>query len=202
MGGIRVWLDDRNVIFRRGLRTCLEADGFVVVGESTDLVPPPPDDVDVLVFEATDPGIRSAVALATADGPRLVGILGSAVEQLAAEAVDAGVSGLAIRAELEPAALSSVLRAVAEGNTALPSSVLGGLLERAGQGARSSTRYLTERDVSILRLLSEGTDTRGIASRLGYSERTVKNVVHDMLTKLNCRNRVQAIALATRRGVI
>ncbi len=40
------------------------------------------------------------------------------------------------------------------------------------------------------------------ADDLCFSERTVKNVVHDLLTKLNCRTRAQAVALATRQGVI
>jgi DNA-binding NarL/FixJ family response regulator len=53
-----------------------------------------------------------------------------------------------------------------------------------------------------LRLLAEGSDTRGVAEDLCISERTVKNVVHDVLTKLNCRTRAQAVALATREGVI
>jgi DNA-binding NarL/FixJ family response regulator len=54
----------------------------------------------------------------------------------------------------------------------------------------------------VLRLLAEGHDTRRIAMDLRYSERTVKNVVHDVLTKLNCRTRAQAVGVATRTGVI
>ena len=45
-------------------------------------------------------------------------------------------------------------------------------------------------------------DTSDIAVQLCYSERTVKNVVHDILMKLNCRTRAHAVALATRSGVI
>jgi DNA-binding CsgD family transcriptional regulator len=37
---------------------------------------------------------------------------------------------------------------------------------------------------------------------LCFSERTVKNIVHDVLMKLNCRNRAHAVAMATRQGVI
>lgn len=202
MAGIRVWLDDRNIIFRRGLRACLEAEGFHVVGEGSDLSPPDAE-TDVLVFEASEGGVRRALALARGAGaPRLVGVLAGPVDHVAAEAVEGGVSGLVVRSDLEPGRLAGVVRAVAAGSTALPSTVLGGLLDRASHGSGASTRHLTDRDVAILRLLSEGRDTRGIAHTLGYSERTVKNVVHDMLTKLNCRNRVQAIALATRQGVI
>nr|BFE71212.1 hypothetical protein GCM10020092_045130 [Actinoplanes digitatis] len=61
---------------------------------------------------------------------------------------------------------------------------------------------LNPRERSVLRLLADGMDTRGIAEDLCFSERTVKNVVHDVLTKLNCRTRAQAVAVATREGVI
>jgi DNA-binding CsgD family transcriptional regulator len=49
---------------------------------------------------------------------------------------------------------------------------------------------------------SASASTREIAGALAYSERTVKNVVHDLMMKLNCRNRAHAVALATRQGVI
>jgi DNA-binding NarL/FixJ family response regulator len=58
------------------------------------------------------------------------------------------------------------------------------------------------RERRVLQMLSDGEDTRAIALGLSYSERTVKNVVHDVLTKLNCRTRAQAVGLATRSGVI
>jgi DNA-binding NarL/FixJ family response regulator len=61
---------------------------------------------------------------------------------------------------------------------------------------------LAGREVSVLRLLAEGESTREIAENLSYSERTVKNIVHDLLMKLDCRTRAHAVALATRQGVI
>ena len=51
-------------------------------------------------------------------------------------------------------------------------------------------------------MLADGESTRGIAQRLSYSERTVKNIVHDLLAKLNCKTRAHAVALAARQGVI
>lgn len=61
---------------------------------------------------------------------------------------------------------------------------------------------LSKREHQVLRLLAEGESTRGIAQRLSYSERTVKNIVHDLLVKLDCKTRAHAVALAARRGVI
>ena len=58
------------------------------------------------------------------------------------------------------------------------------------------------REVDVLRLLAEGLDTREIAGRLNYSERTVRNIIHGALTRLKLRNRTHAVAHALRSGVL
>jgi DNA-binding NarL/FixJ family response regulator len=54
----------------------------------------------------------------------------------------------------------------------------------------------------VLRLVADGLDTTEIARRMAYSERTVKNVIHDVTTRLNLRNRSHAVAYAVREGLI
>ena len=54
----------------------------------------------------------------------------------------------------------------------------------------------------MLRLVAEGLDTGEIAKELAYSERTIKNVIHDVTSRLNLRNRSQAVAYALREGLI
>jgi DNA-binding NarL/FixJ family response regulator len=54
----------------------------------------------------------------------------------------------------------------------------------------------------VLALLADGHQTREIALQLCYSERTIKNVLHDIVTKLNVRSRSHAIAYAVRAGLI
>lgn len=61
---------------------------------------------------------------------------------------------------------------------------------------------LTVREVNVLRLVAEGYDTAQIAARLCYSERTVKNIVYSLTTRLKLRNRPHAVAYAIRAGVI
>jgi DNA-binding NarL/FixJ family response regulator len=85
---------------------------------------------------------------------------------------------------------------------ALPGDLLARLLAHVRSSSQLGPAGLNSRERSVLRLLADGMDTRGIAADLCFSERTVKNVVHDLLTKLNCRTRAQAVALATREGVI
>jgi DNA-binding NarL/FixJ family response regulator len=61
---------------------------------------------------------------------------------------------------------------------------------------------LTERERHVLSLIAQGCATREVAERLCYSERTVKNVLHDVVTKLDARTRSQAVAHAVREGLI
>jgi DNA-binding NarL/FixJ family response regulator len=61
---------------------------------------------------------------------------------------------------------------------------------------------LYTREVEVLRLLAEGADTLEIARRLSYSERTVRNIIHGLLTRMKLRNRAHAVAYALRNGVM
>jgi DNA-binding NarL/FixJ family response regulator len=71
--------------------------------------------------------------------------------------------------------------------------------EPAGSGDRIP---LTEREIAVLRLLGDGLDTADIALRLRYSERTVKNIIYAMTGRLRLRNRVHAVAVAAKAGLI
>jgi DNA-binding NarL/FixJ family response regulator len=65
-----------------------------------------------------------------------------------------------------------------------------------------SLSLLTTREQQVLASVAEGLPTREVARRLHYSERTVKNVLHDVVTKLGARSRSQAVAEAVRQGLI
>jgi len=54
----------------------------------------------------------------------------------------------------------------------------------------------------VLRLMADGMDTGEIARNLSYSERTVKNIIYAITTRLSLRNRSHAVAYAMRAGVI
>jgi DNA-binding NarL/FixJ family response regulator len=56
--------------------------------------------------------------------------------------------------------------------------------------------------VRVLKLVAEGLDTSEIADSLSYSERTIKNVLHEVTTRLQLRNRSHAVAYALRNGLI
>jgi DNA-binding NarL/FixJ family response regulator len=204
-GRPRVWVDDPNGIFRRGIVSCLQAEGFQVVGESEQLAPEPRfNEVDILLFDLEDGGLQRAVRAATGADVRLVGLARLAREETLFDAVEAGLAGYLIRSELTPASLTGCIAAVARGAGTLPPKLLARLFEGMAKGGKrgATAGQLANRELEVLGLLASGGDTRDIAAEMCYSERTVKNIVHDTLVKMNCRTRAQAVAVATRQGYI
>jgi DNA-binding NarL/FixJ family response regulator len=198
-----VWLDDSHAIFRRGMYASLSADGFSVSGESSSLSPlPRMGDLKILLFECTEANLRRVLRLAAGSDVKLVATVHDVREPVVLRLVDAGVAAVLPHAELTVDSLTATLRAVLFGVSALPSETMQKLLRHALDGGMRLPGGLDDRERSVLRLLAEGSDTRDIATDLCFSERTVKNVVHDILMKLNCRTRAHAVALATRSGVI
>ena len=198
---LRIWIDDHNPIFRLGLGACLEPP-FLMAGESAHFSPQPDmTRTDILVFELDQAGLPNALRLARDTNLLLVAIAADIEDDLLVEAIEAGVTGALLRSDANPNTFLHTLRSAAAGNGSLPTAVLSRLLSRPRAGMRSAGD-LTDRELGVLRLLSKGESTRQIAEDLCYSEKTVKNIVHDVLVRMNCRNRAQAVALATRRGLI
>jgi DNA-binding NarL/FixJ family response regulator len=67
---------------------------------------------------------------------------------------------------------------------------------------RGPTAQLEDRERDVLRLLADGLATTEIAATLSYSERTVKNIIHQLLARMNLRNRPHAVAYALRNGLL
>jgi DNA-binding NarL/FixJ family response regulator len=124
-------------------------------------------------------------------------------------AVEVGVVGLIRRSESTPERLVQVIGSAASGDGSVPPDLLGRLLDQLGRLQRHvlAPRGLTftglaEREIEVLRLVADGYDTGEIASKLAYSERTIKNVLHDVTSRLQLRNRSHAVAYAMRQGLI
>jgi DNA-binding NarL/FixJ family response regulator len=124
-------------------------------------------------------------------------------------AVENGVSGLLRRTEATTKALVATLHSVAAGDGALPGDLLGRFMDQVGRLQRRvlaprglTFTGLTERETAVLTLLAEGHDTVEVGRRLFYSERTVKNIIHDVTSRFDLRNRTHAVAFAIREGYI
>jgi DNA-binding NarL/FixJ family response regulator len=124
-------------------------------------------------------------------------------------AVENGVAGLLRRTEATTKALVRALHTVASGEGALPADLLGRFMDQVGRLQRRvlaprglTFSGLTEREIAVLSLLAEGHDTAEVGRRLFYSERTVKNIVHDVTSRFDLKNRTHAVAFAVREGYI
>jgi DNA-binding NarL/FixJ family response regulator len=200
-----VWIDDPNLVFRRGLASCLGSEGLCVAGESAGFEPAPDlAGVAVLLFDIDGSGMQQAVDAVRDTPTRLVGMTRSATEDALFDAIQAGLAGFLVRGDLTPSGLAACLTAVANGQGSLPPALTASLVTVMVAGGRQTGTGgpLAERELQVLRLLAAGGDTREIATELAYSERTVKNIVHDVLMKTNCKTRAQAVAVATRQGLI
>ncbi|MEU1369234.1 response regulator transcription factor [Streptomyces sp. NPDC005803] len=119
-------------------------------------------------------------------------------------AVERGVVGVLLRGEVGYADIVQASRSALRGESPLPATLVRALVERlrALPDRQSGASDLLAREVDVLRLLAEGLSTAEVAGRLNYSERTIKNVLHDVITRLGLRNRTQAVAYAIRSGAL
>lgn len=136
----------------------------------------------------------------------VVGTLGSGALQ---RVIECGVAAVLRRSDAHQDQLLQLVQAIANGEGVLPGDLLGKLLSHVSSLQRSavdprglSLSTLTTREVDMLRLVSEGLDTAEIARKTAYSERTVKNVLHEIITRLQLRNRAHAVGYALRNGLI
>ena len=125
------------------------------------------------------------------------------------QVIDCGVGAIVWRHEATGNRLLQAVLAASRGDGDLPSDLLGRLITQVGIMHRSARHRpgdpvsgLTPREVDVLRLVAEGMETGEIAGKLSYSERTVKNVMHSLTTRLRLRNRAHAVAYALREGYI
>ncbi|MFG3712521.1 LuxR C-terminal-related transcriptional regulator [Micromonospora sp. NPDC047730] len=169
-------------------------------------------DVLVLVGDTVDDWLLAQLdALAAAPGPapRPVLVVGQLDDTAGLQAIEAGGLSMVRRAESTAPLLREVVRAAARGEARLPTDLLSSLLTRVGRAQRQvlAPRGLTilplsPRQLAVLRMIAAGADTATIARDLSYSERSIKNIVHEITVQLGVRNRTQAVAHAIREGLI
>jgi len=163
----------------------------------------------VVADEVDEETVRVMKTIQRGGCPRVVLVVTRIDDRSLLTAVEAGCCGLLRRAEATPSALLQAIKAAKSGDGTIPSDLLGRLLQEIGRLQRQvlAPRGLnfagfTDREISVLRLVAEGLDTSEIARELSYSERTIKNVIHDVTSRLQLRNRSQAVAYAMREGLI
>lgn len=215
---IRVLLADDQALVREGFRMILDAqDDIEVVGEAGDgrealhqartLRP------DVVLMDIRMPELdgieatRRLLARQDPGGPRVLVLTTFDLDAYVYEAMKSGASGFLLK-DVPRQQLIEGIRTVAAGEELLAPAITRRLIERfvqappPGGGVPEPLSSLTERELGVLELVARGHSNAEIAGMLFLAETTVKTHLSHLLTKLDLRDRTQAVVLAYETGLI
>jgi two-component system response regulator DevR len=209
---IRVLLVDDSPIIRLGLRSALEdyAD-LTIIGEAgtaaegvAAVLKLKPDIVLLDVHLPDKSGLQACRELLKARPQTHVLILSSSEsERNVSEALSAGARGYLLK-DNDGATLAAALRNVAAGQSVLDPSLAGQVMNlvrnRGTPSAAEKLSQLSPQERRVVALLAEGMTNKAIGEQLGLTEKTVKNYLATIFTKLNIARRTQAASLYTEAG--
>jgi len=206
--GVRVFLLDDHEIVRRGVRELIDAeDDLEVVGEAGTAeqalarVPATQPDVAVLDVRLPDgSGIEVCRDLRSSHADLACIMLTSfSDDEALMQAVMAGASGYLLK-QIRGTDIIAAIRAVAAGRSLLDPALAAQAAERLRRGPEEDERLaqLTNQERRILLLIAEGLTNRQIAGEMHLAEKTVKNYVSNLLSKLGMERRTQAAVFAAR----
>ncbi|HKF91464.1 MAG TPA: response regulator transcription factor [Acidimicrobiia bacterium] len=207
---VRVFLLDDHEIVRRGVKELLEADGDLeVVGEAGTAaealarIPPTRPNVAVLDVRLPDgDGVQVCREIRSAHPDIQCLMLTSfADDEALFQAIMAGASGYVLK-QIKGADVVEAVRSVAAGRSLLDPSVTARVVERLRKGSEEDELLarLSPQERNILRLIADGLTNRQIAEHVHLAEKTVKNYVSNLLSKLGMERRTQAAVYAARLG--
>ncbi|NUK10305.1 response regulator transcription factor [Streptomyces lunaelactis] len=213
---------DDQALVRAGYVTILSAQpDFEIVGEAADgveavrlvrLLRP-----DVVVMDIRMPRLDGIEATAQIAGPRatdrakVLVVTTFNLDEYVFQALRAGASGFLLK-DTPPGEVIAGIRTIAAGNALLAPEVTRRLIGRfgerirdddgAGKRVEKALAGLTDREVEVLKLIATGLSNAEIAANLFLGKETVKTYVSRLLAKLDLRDRVQAVVLAYRIGLV
>jgi DNA-binding NarL/FixJ family response regulator len=203
---IRVMIVDDNAVIRRGVAALLaDASDITVVGEAGDgreaIRLAGEGRPDVVLLDVRMPvmdGIAAAGPLS--EKARVMMLTYSDEAEQVTGAIRAGASGYLVHGQFEAEELVARIRQLAAGDTVLSPAVVGTVFEAlrrtpGSQDEASGPASLTVREREIMNLIAQGLTNGQIAEHYVLSEKTVKNHVNRIYSKLEVSNRAQATAM-------
>ena len=210
---MRTVLVDDHALFRDGVASLLLAWGHEVVGQAADgnqaIEMVDETSPDVVLMDVRMPNVSGIEATAEikARHPEVAIVMLTVSEEAADlfRAIKAGAQGYLLK-NLEAPQLRSMLEGVARGEPAISPGTAARIIDeflRTREGtAPAPTQRLTDREVQVLELVTDGQRNREIAVELGISENTVKFHLKNIVEKLHAQNRAELAARAVREGLV
>jgi len=210
---LRVLIVDDHEVVREGLRSILNRrEGINVVGEAgtvgTAVEEASRLRPDVVIMDVRLPdgsGVEACREIRQENPDTKVIMLTSYADDEAVFAsILAGAAGYLLK-QTRGHALAEAIEAVAQGGSLLDPAVTQKVLERVrslgGRRPDDSLASLSDQEQKILLLIAEGKTNKEIAEEIFLSDKTVKNYVSSILSKLNLRRRAEAAAFIARKGL-
>ena len=210
MSRIRVLIADDQALMRQGFRMILTAQpdievvaeastGTEAVRQARHCAP------DVVLMDIRMPDLDGISATRQIPGARVLILTTFGNDEYVAQALRAGASGFLLK-DTTPEQLVHAVRVIASGEALLDPAVTRALIRRAlpaltAPATPARFDALTARELEVFRLLASGMSNAEIATTLFITETTVKTHISRILTKLQLRDRVQAVVLAYQTGL-
>ena len=213
---IKVLLVDDQAMVRAGLHMILEVENDIrVVGEAEDgakaIVLVHKLKPDVVLMDIQMPlmnGLDATRQIIQTPGniSRVLILTTFERDDYVFEALRAGASGFILK-NAPPEDLIEAVRVIADGNALLAPSVTRRIINEFAQRTprydlKNKLSSLTEREIEVMRLIAKGKTNSEIAADLFVGETTVKTHISNLFTKLDLRDRVQAVVYAYESGLI
>lgn len=213
MDQISILVVDDHRLFRRGIHKLLddEAD-MVVVGEASD-----GREALSLAREQTPDVVLMDIQMPELDGIATTRILHREMphvgivfvtmyedDEFVFRGLQAGGRGYILK-DSDPDTMVRAIRAVANGESLLGAGIAVRVMRQFASLDRATESVvdgLTPREIEVLRAIAEGLSNKEIAAKLSIAEKTVKNHINNILSKLHLFDRTQATLYAIRRGIV
>ncbi len=201
-------VDDHHVI-RSGLQALLDGAGGIRVVDSVGdgeaaVASYTTHSPHVVLMDLSMPGVDGVEATAriTRDDPsaRVVILTSFGDRARVAQALDAGACGYLLK-DAEPTDIIAGVRAAAVGGSPIDARIGALVLAERSDRRPAEQSPLSERELEVLRLVTEGRLNKEIARRLGISEKTVKAHLTRIFARLGVQDRTQAALWAEREGI-
>jgi NarL family two-component system response regulator LiaR len=211
MSDIRVLIADDHAVVREGLRTLIDSEpGMVLVGEAADgneaIAKARDLQPDVILIDLVMPRKDGLAAISEIknDNPdaHILVLTSFAEDDKVFPAIKAGALGYLLKDSM-PQDLLQAIRDVHRGEPSLDSAIALKLMRDLNRPSELplAENPLSPREVTVIKLVSQGLTNQEIADRLVLSEWTVRTHVRNILGKLHLANRTQAALYALREGI-